>query len=129
MRKQKEMDAQPKQMTLGEYLTDIRTVKGMTLREVEEASNRDISNAYLSQLEKGHITKPRPNILHSLAEVYGIQYEVLMEKAGYIMSVGVRNPNAKHGRVATFANKNLTNEEEEELLHYLAFLRTKKGRK
>jgi transcriptional regulator with XRE-family HTH domain len=115
--------------SLGEYLMHARTTKKMTLREVEEATTRTVSNAYLSQLENGKISKPSPNILHSLATVYGVPYEVLMEKAGYVIATADRAEGAKHGRVATFADKNLTPEEEEELLRHLAYLRWKKGKK
>lgn len=112
--------------TLGEFLANVRTMKQLTLRAVEEATNHDISNAYLSQLEHGGIKKPSPNILHQLAAVYGISYELLMDKAGYIVATSEREPRARHGRVATFADKSLTSEEEEELLKYLAFLRSRK---
>jgi HTH-type transcriptional regulator, competence development regulator len=115
---------------LGEYLANVRAAKLMTLREVEEASGRSVSNAYLSQLETGKISKPSPNVLHSLAAVYGVPYEHLMEKAGYIVATSERPTGAKHGRVATFADDNLTVEEEEKLLEYLAFLRrSRAGRK
>ena len=56
----------------------------MTLRQVEEATNKEVSNAYLSQIENDKIQKPSPNVLHALAEIYGISYEQLMEMAGYI---------------------------------------------
>lgn len=114
--------------TLGTYLASLRASKGFTLREVEEATGKDVSNAYLSQLENGKITKPSPHILHSLSEVYAVEYEKLMEKAGYIMSSRSRTAGKKHGNAATFAVDNLTSEEERELLKYLAFLRSKKGK-
>src|SRR5258705_11038774 len=101
-----------RQQSLAEYLTYVRTTKRMTLREVEEASGREVSNAYLSQLEKGHISKPSPNVLHTLAEVYGVPYERLMEKAGYIAAAparsGKRTRAAKQGRGPTYADSNLT---------------------
>jgi transcriptional regulator with XRE-family HTH domain len=115
--------------TLGSYLADLRVAKGLTLRDVEEATKKDVSNAYLSQLEHGRITKPSPNILHSLASVYGAAYETLMEKAGYIAAGGQRKAGEKHGRAATFAIDNLTTEEEAELLRYLAFMRSRKGKR
>ena len=115
--------------TLGPYLTSFRVAKGLTLRDVEDATGKEVSNAYLSQLEHGRITKPSPNILHSLATVYGVPYETLMEKAGYITTGGQRKPGQKHGRAATFAIDNLTTEEEEELLSYLAYLRSRKGKR
>lgn len=115
-------------MTLGGYLYNQRQRKKMTLREVEEATDHAVSNAYLSQLENDKIAKPSPNILFSLSSVYGIPYATLMEKAGYISDVTDRQK-GKHGRVATFADENLTQEEEEVLLEYLAFLRNRKGKK
>ena len=110
---------------LGEFLANIRLARKMKLREVEQASGGMVSNAYLSQLEHSRINKPSPNILHSLAEVYGVSYETLMEKAGYI-STGPSKSAQRHGRVPTFAKEDLTPEEEEELLKYLAFLRSQR---
>jgi transcriptional regulator with XRE-family HTH domain len=106
-------------------LSDLRTAKGFSLREVEEATGNAVSNAYLSQLEKGRIKKPSPNILHSLAEVYVVPYETLMEKAGYLMPAGQGGGRRK--RLAVFAIDDLTAEEEEELLKYLAFLRSRRS--
>lgn len=110
-----------KETSLGAFLSNIRTLKRMTLREVEEATQKKVSNAYLSQLENGKITKPSPNILYALSQIYAISYEELMEKAGYIIS------NQTQGkRLATFADKELTSDEENALLQYLAFLRSKR---
>ena len=67
---------------LGAVLADLRRAKGLSLREVEEATGKAVSNAYLSQLENGKIRKPSPNVLHSLAAIYAVPYEALMEKAG-----------------------------------------------
>ncbi len=97
----------------------------MTLREVEEATDKGVSNAYLSQIENGKIRKPSPNILHSLAEIYAISFENLMAKAGYLMPSSRRSDAERHGRVATFAEYNLTEEEESELLRFLQFIRSK----
>jgi len=110
---------------LGVVLADLRTAKGFSLREVEEATGNAVSNAYLSQLENGKIKKPSPNVLHSLADVYAVPYEALMEKAGYLLpSEG--NGGGRRKRLAAFAIDDLTAEEEEELLKYLAFLRSRK---
>lgn len=111
--------------TLGKYLQTIRLDREMTLRQVEEATGKEVSNAYLSQIENNKIQKPSPNILHSLARLYGIDYENLMEMAGYIVSA--RSGAEKHGRVPTFAELNLTPEEEEQMLRYLKFIRSERG--
>ena len=115
-----------KQEELGVVLSDLRRAKGLSLREVEQATGSAVSNAYLSQLENGKIKKPSPNVLHSLAEVYVVPYEALMEKAGYLLP----SENAGSGRrrrLAVFAIDDLTAEEEEELLKYLAFIRSRKS--
>jgi transcriptional regulator with XRE-family HTH domain len=109
---------------LGAVLSDLRTAKGLSLREVEEATGRAVSNAYLSQLEHGRIRKPSPNVLHSLAGVYAVPYEALMEKAGYLLPAQTTN-GGRRRRLAAFAIDDLTAEEEEELLKYLAFLRSR----
>jgi len=108
---------------LSAVLADLRTAKGLSLREVEEATGKAVSNAYLSQLENGKIKKPSPNVLHSLAEVYVVPYEALMEKAGYLLPSEDRGGHRR--RLAAFAIDDLTAEEEEELLKYLAFLRSR----
>ncbi|NGO53017.1 helix-turn-helix transcriptional regulator [Mesorhizobium camelthorni] len=112
--------------TLGQYLASIRTDRKMTLREVEEATNKQVSNAYLSQIENDKIQKPSPNILHALAELYAISFEKLMEMAGYLTSPTTRDDSERHGRVATFAEHNLTAEEEAEMIQYLKFIRSRK---
>ena len=106
---------------LGTLLADLRMAKGHSLREVEEATGKAVSNAYLSQLENGKIRKPSPNVLHSLAEVYVVPYETLMERAGYLLPS--EDGGGRRRRLAAFAIDDLTAEEEEELLKYLAFLR------
>ena len=111
---------------LGGLLADLRTAKGFSLRQVEEATDKAVSNAYLSQLEKGKIRKPSPNVLHSLAAVYAVPYEALMEKAGYLLPSEGGKPSRRR-RLAAFAIDDLTAEEEEELLKYLAFLRSRKS--
>ncbi|HSR69237.1 MAG TPA: helix-turn-helix transcriptional regulator [Acidobacteriota bacterium] len=117
-------------MTLGAYLRHLRQAKGMTLRAVEKSSG--VSNAYLSQLENGKLTNPSPPILHKLAKVYGASYQALMEKAGYLMPSRSADDKReggsgrRKGRLPTFAVEELSEEEEEELLRYLAFIRSRK---
>lgn len=110
-------------ITLGEYLASIRNDRKLSLRAVEEKTHKQVSNAYLSQIETGKIQQPSPNILNALADLYGIAFEALMEKAGYITSASNRAKKSRHGRVATFAEHNLTPAEERELMQYLEFIR------
>jgi transcriptional regulator with XRE-family HTH domain len=106
-------------------LADLRVAKGLSLRRVEEDTRNTVSNAYLSQLENGKIHKPSPNILRSLAAVYAVPYETLMEKAGYLPSSDTGSAGRK---LAAFAIDDVTAAEEEQLLKYLAFLRSRVAR-
>jgi transcriptional regulator with XRE-family HTH domain len=98
----------------------------MSLRQVEEATGKEVSNAYLSQLENGKILQPSPNILFKVAETYGIEYVTLMQLAGYLPEAASRGEGERHGRIATFAEHNLSPDEEAQLLEYLQFIRSKK---
>lgn len=114
-------------LTLGQYLASIREDRDLSQRDVEKATGKVVSNAYLSQIENGLIKKPNPNILHALAELYAVSYEELMERAGYIVPTRSRSgAGQRHGRVATFAGHNLTDEEEAKLVEFLGYLRSRK---
>lgn len=63
----------------GNYLKKLRIDRKLTLRDVEEKAK--ISNAYLSQVERGERGTPTMKILIKLAEVYGVPVSVLNEKA------------------------------------------------
>lgn len=113
-------------VTLGQYLASIRNDRKLSLRQVEEASGKEVSNAYLSQLENGKIQQPSPTILNKLAEIYKIEYMTLMELAGYLPTASARGEGQRHGRIATFAEHNLTPEEEAELIDFLKHIRSRK---
>ncbi len=98
----------------------------MTLRQVEDATEKQVSNAYLSQIENGKVGRPSPNILYALAELYGVNFEGLMERAGYYLKSTERRAGTRHGRAATFAEHDLTPDEEAQLLDFLKFLRMRK---
>lgn len=121
-----EDETKTRSAALGAYLKSVRLGLDMSLRQVEENTDKEISNAYLSQLENGKIAKPSPHVLHTLSQVYRVSYEKLMERAGYLAPAGNKPKDAKHGHVATFSIDKLSAEEEKALLDYLAFVRSKK---
>jgi HTH-type transcriptional regulator, competence development regulator len=112
--------------TLGAFVRKARQDVSMSLRDVEEATKNEVSNGYLSQLESGKITQPSPHVLHALSQALNVDYEALMQRAGYLLPTSKRAKGQKHGRAATFAIDNLTADEESQLLEYLTFLRTRK---
>jgi transcriptional regulator with XRE-family HTH domain len=92
------------------------------LRQVEELTKKQVSNAYLNQIETGKIRQPSPNVLYTLAEAYHADYHVLMRLAGYVTEG--RNDADKHGRASTLAELNLSEGEERQLLHFLGYIRS-----
>jgi HTH-type transcriptional regulator, competence development regulator len=109
--------------SLGAGLRTARELRNLSLREVEEATG--ISNAYLSQLENDKIKKPSPHFLHRLAALYEIEYQVLMEAAGYIKKNDGERPRTLAGAALRSLGK-LTPEEEEQVADYVAYLRSKR---
>ena len=112
---------------LGAFLASARNKLQMTLRAVEEATG--ISNAYLSQLEHGKIKTPAPQNLFKLAELYRVPYELLMELAGYPVP-GDQSAESRFA-LGNFAARigAVTEEEEEALVEYLQFIRSRKRRR
>lgn len=106
---------------LANELKTIREFKKLSLRQVEKETG--ITNAYLSQLERGIAKKPSPDILYKLAEVYDVPYESLMEAAGYLK----KSDNTKSQRPtaiqAALMSSNLTDEESKMVAQYIEFLR------
>lgn len=106
---------------LGTYIKGARKNQRLTLRDVQARTG--ISNPYLSQLENGKIRKPSPEILHKLAECYGVEYEHLLELSGHPMPKG--RISAQPMRRTSSKLGDLTEEEEEKLAEYLQFLRSR----
>ena len=69
---------------MAQLLTDLRQASGLSLREIEKATNGEVSNVYLSQLENGRRTDPNPRLLVALARVYQRPVQELFEAAGYV---------------------------------------------
>ena len=66
----------------GTYMRTLRKQRGLTLKQVEKAAQ--VSNAYVSQIERGLRKPPHPDILNRLAAVYQVPARELMVQAGYL---------------------------------------------
>lgn len=66
----------------GKYLRELRESRGLGVNQLAAFSN--VSPSTISKIENGHRGVPKPNILKKLAKPLGVDYEVLMEKAGHI---------------------------------------------
>jgi transcriptional regulator with XRE-family HTH domain len=66
----------------GTYMRTLRKQRGLTLKQVEKAAQ--VSNAYVSQIERGIRKPPHPDILNRMATVYQVPAREVMVQAGYL---------------------------------------------
>jgi transcriptional regulator with XRE-family HTH domain len=65
----------------GQYIKTQRTLAKLSLRQLAAAS--EVSDAYLSQLERG-LHAPSIRVLKSLADAFGMSPEMLLAQAGLL---------------------------------------------
>lgn len=104
---------------LSNLLAKRRQDLGLSLREVEHATG--ISNAHISQIEKGVIERPAPNLLYELASVYHLEFKKLLRLAGL-----TKKSDAARGAMMNAAFRaldDLTPAQRAEAIEYLEKLR------
>ncbi len=121
-------------LKLGEKLKQFRKLNSLSLRDVEDKTG--ISNAYLSQLERGSAKNPSPGKLELLADVYTVPYPELLKLAGYLKDIGIPSGDKLVASTASdrptsilatvIQDTNLTEEEESLVTQYIAFLKSQR---
>lgn len=97
------------------------------LSAVDAARAAGISAAYLNRLENDGVKRPSPHVLHQLSEALAVPYAELMRLSGYRVPGEPRRKGADTVGAALFAD--LTDDERDELLEYLAWYRTRRRSK
>lgn len=106
---------------LGEFLKDIRTNQGLSLKDVYKATG--ISDSKLSRIENGtNVSETSPSTLISLARLYNISLIDLYMMAGYL------DEDALSSYQKVFSNVDLLDEDERNHIQAQIDLFTK-GRK
>jgi transcriptional regulator with XRE-family HTH domain len=108
--------------TLGVVLRRARDVRALTA--VDAARAASISGAYLSKLENDAVKRPSPPVLLQLGEALGLPYADLMRLAGYHVPGETNGVAASAVEAALFGD--LTDDERDELLKYLAWYRSRR---
>ena len=104
---------------LGAFIRNQRQLANLSLREM--ASLSDVSNAYLSQIERG-LHQPSIRVLRSLADALNLSAETLLAQAGLIDNDegGSEDDLVPPGPVSTataiLADPSLTGEQKQALL-------------
>ena len=114
----------------GTYLKQVRNALGLSLRDVEQRTNRAVTNGYISQLESGAVKAPSVRVLHALSDAYGVSYADLMRRAGlHVPETSPGSSARKNDPLASLPHRaieELSAEEENELLQYLQFIRSRR---
>lgn len=112
--------------SLGATLKDARKNVGLTLRQVEEMT--DISNAYLSQLENEKIKNPSVNILSKLSSLYKVSLKTLLSNAKMIDKNEAQQEeiNLSFAQKIAFRAEDLSEDERNDVLKYLEFIKSRK---
>jgi len=108
--------------TIGAVLRRARRIRGLSGADAARAAS--ISPAYLSKLESDAVKKPAPPVLHRLSEALAVPYGELMRLSGYLVPGDGEARPAETVAAALFAD--LTDDEREELLEYLAWYRARR---
>lgn len=106
---------------LGDFIKSQRSLAQLSLRRLAETSG--ISNAYLSQIERG-IYKPSADVLRAIADALDISKDSLYRQAGILdpEDAPARSPDVEH---AIRLDPKLTDEQKETLLRvYRGFAAT-----
>lgn len=111
--------------SFGSVLRQAREVR--ELSAVDAARAAGISAAYLSKLENGAVKKPSPHVLLQLSEALTVPYAELMRLSGYRVPGQHDQHAADTVGAALFAD--ITVDEREELLEYLAWYRARQRSK
>ncbi|MGD0862741.1 MAG: helix-turn-helix domain-containing protein [Candidatus Limnocylindrales bacterium] len=109
--------------SLGTVLKQAREVRGLS--SVDAARAASISAAYLSKLENDAVKRPSPHVLHQLSEALAISYADLMRLSGYRVP-GEPDHGVAANRIGAALFADLTDDERDELLEYLAWYRARR---
>ena len=108
--------------SIGTVLRQARKVRALSAVEVARAAG--ISAAYLNKLENDAVKKPSPPVLLQVSEALAVPYVDLMRLSGYRVPGDEAAAPVETVGTALFAD--LTDDERDELLEYLAWYRTRK---
>jgi transcriptional regulator with XRE-family HTH domain len=111
---------------LGEYIRLQRQMADLSLRRLAELTN--VSNAYLSQIERG-LHQPSLRVLRSIAQALNISADTLLLQAGLIDSATGSSASAKptDTETAILNDPDLTSEERDALLRVYRSFRHKQN--
>jgi transcriptional regulator with XRE-family HTH domain len=121
---------------ISEYLAYIRGTRGYSLQNVVDLvaiaitqkllpEKGSLTRSYISSLEAGKYAKPSPFKLQSLAHVYHIPCELLMQKAEYLKKADGKWQQDSLLTLLINEVQEMTQEELQSILEYIDFMKSK----
>ena len=113
----------------GDYLRQLREDRQYTLRDVEQMAQ--VSNAYLSQVERGERGIPHFKVLKRLANAYGVPLSTLIQAAeeeSKGRGVSAKQP-APDAAFVSRGYERLPEKKRQELKNFLQYLLQEEQRK
>lgn len=104
---------QPWQEALGEFIRSQRRLANLSLRDLAEKTN--VSNPYLSQLERG-LHEPSVRVLKSIAQALNVSAETLLAQAGLLEGATEDDGAAPETEAAIKADPRLSEAQKQALL-------------
>jgi transcriptional regulator with XRE-family HTH domain len=98
---------------LGAYIRTQRNLADLSLRQLAAMTN--VSNAYLSQIERG-LHQPSVKVLRSIADALNLSGEVLLARAGLVNPEQEQSQDATGTEAAILADSRLTEQEKQILV-------------
>jgi transcriptional regulator with XRE-family HTH domain len=98
---------------LGGVIRTQRQLARLSLRDL--ATLTDVSNAYLSQIERG-MHEPSVRVLRAIAEALSLPPDELLREAGLLDAEADQNADARSTEAAIRADPNLTGAQKDALL-------------
>ena len=98
---------------LGAYIRTQRNLADLSLRQLAAMTN--VSNAYLSQIERG-LHQPSVKVLRSIADALNLSGEVLLARAGLVSPEQEQSQDATSTEAAILADSRLTEQEKQILV-------------
>ena len=115
----------PPERSLGEYIRVQRQLADLSLRQLAQLTS--VSNAYLSQIERG-LHQPSLRVLRSIADALDLSADTLLTQAGLRNTAAHAEPAERTStEEAILSDPDLTAEERETLVRVYRGLRGSRG--
>lgn len=111
-------------MSLGDFIKEKRNLKNWSQRDL--AAKSGVSNAAISRIESGKRKEPSSSVLKDIAAALDVPVENLLQQAGVISDSSTSTTQSSLESSSYVSVEDLSADEIEDLMKYIAFLKSKR---